>query len=112
MGCLPRPPRVAASRLIEAAGHETDMRIGAWAQAPRGSPRDRRPARPIARVASAAMTADEAAPEAVRRRPRRAAPGVRQLPWRRLVNPYRPIEILSTDHVETIHRASLRILAE
>jgi trimethylamine--corrinoid protein Co-methyltransferase len=58
------------------------------------------------------MTADEAAPEATRRRPRRAAPGIRQLPWRRLVNPYRPVEILSEDHVETIHHASLRILAE
>ena len=34
------------------------------------------------------------------------------LPWRRLVNPFRPVEILSADHVEAIHRASLRILAE
>lgn len=50
--------------------------------------------------------------EAVRRRPRRGSAGVRQLPWRRLVNPYRPVEILSEDQVETIHRASLRILAE
>ena len=47
-----------------------------------------------------------------RRRPRRAAPGLAQLPWRRLVNPFRPVEILSADHLETIHRASLRILAE
>jgi trimethylamine--corrinoid protein Co-methyltransferase len=47
-----------------------------------------------------------------RRRPRRAAPGINQLPWRRLVNPFRPLEILSLDQVETIHRASLRILAE
>ena len=38
--------------------------------------------------------------------------GVRQLPWRRLVNPYRPIEILSADEVESIHLASLRILSE
>jgi trimethylamine--corrinoid protein Co-methyltransferase len=51
-------------------------------------------------------------PEASRRRARRTAGGVRQLPWRRLVNPYRPIEILSADHVEAIHVASLRILAE
>jgi trimethylamine--corrinoid protein Co-methyltransferase len=51
-------------------------------------------------------------PEAHRRRPRRTAPGVRQLPWRRLVNPYRPIEILSADQVEAIHVASLRILDE
>jgi trimethylamine--corrinoid protein Co-methyltransferase len=40
------------------------------------------------------------------------ASGIEQLPWRRLVNPYRPIEILSADQVETIHQASLRILAE
>lgn len=30
--------------------------------------------------------------------------------WRRIVNPYRPVEILSADEVEAIHRASLRIL--
>ena len=47
-----------------------------------------------------------------RRRPRRAAPGLARLPWRRLVNPFRPVEILSADHVEAIHAASLRIVAE
>ena len=47
-----------------------------------------------------------------RRRPRRAVPGIVQLPWRRLVNPFRPVEILSVDHVEAIHQASLRVLAE
>jgi trimethylamine---corrinoid protein Co-methyltransferase len=50
--------------------------------------------------------------ERVRRRPRRAATGVGQAPWRTLRNPYRPIEILSADEIEMIHRASLRILAE
>jgi trimethylamine---corrinoid protein Co-methyltransferase len=49
---------------------------------------------------------------AIHRRARRAAGGVRQVPWRRLVNPYRPIEILSADEVESIHTASLRILSE
>ena len=34
------------------------------------------------------------------------------MPWRRLANPYRPIEILSADEVEAIHAASLRILSE
>ncbi|HSL76261.1 MAG TPA: trimethylamine methyltransferase family protein [Candidatus Limnocylindrales bacterium] len=48
----------------------------------------------------------------VHRRGRRAAAGIRQVPWRRLVNPYRPIEILSADEVESIHAASLRILSE
>ena len=33
-------------------------------------------------------------------------------PWRRVVNPFRPVEILSADQVEAIHRASLRILSE
>ena len=51
-------------------------------------------------------------PDPHRRRPRRASSGIEQLPWRRLVNPYRPVEILSADQVETIHQASLRILAE
>ena len=32
--------------------------------------------------------------------------------WRSLHNPYRPIEVISTDQVEAIHQASLRILAE
>jgi trimethylamine--corrinoid protein Co-methyltransferase len=49
---------------------------------------------------------------AQRRRPRRSAPGIRQIPWRRLENPFRPVEILSADHVEAIHGASLRILSE
>ena len=56
--------------------------------------------------------ADADAAAGPRRRPRRAAPGLATLPWRRLVNPFRPVEILSVDQVETIHTASLRILAE
>ncbi|MGZ9276281.1 MAG: trimethylamine methyltransferase family protein [Candidatus Limnocylindrales bacterium] len=56
------------------------------------------------------MTTPE--PHAARRRPRREVAGVRQLPWRQLVNPYRPVEILSADQVEAVHVASLRILAE
>ncbi|HET9615482.1 MAG TPA: trimethylamine methyltransferase family protein [Candidatus Limnocylindrales bacterium] len=47
-----------------------------------------------------------------RRRERRAATGIAQLPFRTLTNPFRPLEILSADQVEEIHRASLRILAE
>src|SRR5262245_58892571 len=50
--------------------------------------------------------------EAGRRRPRRTSGGIAQLPWRTVRNPYTPIEILSADEVETLHRASLRILAE
>ena len=48
----------------------------------------------------------------MRRRERRTSGGVQRLPWRTLTNPYRPVEILSVDQIETIHRASLRILAE
>jgi trimethylamine--corrinoid protein Co-methyltransferase len=47
-----------------------------------------------------------------RRRPRRTSARVAQSPWRRLANPFRPIEIISIDHVEAIHDASLRILGE
>jgi trimethylamine--corrinoid protein Co-methyltransferase len=47
-----------------------------------------------------------------RRRARRAAEGLRQLPWREVVNPYAPIEVLSADQVEAIHAASLRVLQE
>ena len=46
------------------------------------------------------------------RRERSERLGFHQLPWRNLVNPYAPIEVLSADQVETIHRASLRILQE
>lgn len=35
-----------------------------------------------------------------------------QPPWRQPTNPYRPVEVLSPDQVEAIHRASLRILSE
>ena len=35
-----------------------------------------------------------------------------QLPWRTVVNPFAPLEVLSADQVEAIHRTSLRILEE
>jgi trimethylamine--corrinoid protein Co-methyltransferase len=47
-----------------------------------------------------------------RRRPRREAGGISQSPWRNLVNPYQPIEVLSEEQVERIHAASMRILEE
>ncbi|MFQ5958819.1 MAG: trimethylamine methyltransferase family protein, partial [Alphaproteobacteria bacterium] len=50
------------------------------------------------------------------RRPRRRAPresgGLNQLPWRALVNPYAPIEVLSEEQVERVHDASLAILED
>jgi len=41
---------------------------------------------------------------------RRTAPGVRQLPFSRIVNPYSPIEVISADQVEAIIDAALTIL--
>ena len=55
------------------------------------------------------MTAE---PVAHRRHARRTGGGIPQLPFRALENPFTPLEVLSADHVEEIHRASLRIIAE
>mgnify|MGYP002478292841 CR=1 FL=1 len=50
--------------------------------------------------------------DTTRRRERRGGSGLKQLPWRRLRNPYRPLEVMSADQIEAIHDASLRILEE
>ena len=47
-----------------------------------------------------------------RNRTRRTGGGVEQLPWRTVRNPFRPLEIVSAEGVEEIHRTSLRILQE
>jgi len=44
-----------------------------------------------------------------RRRARREAAGL-QPPWRNLVNPYQPIEVLTAEQLERIHDASMHIL--
>jgi trimethylamine---corrinoid protein Co-methyltransferase len=46
------------------------------------------------------------------RNPRRTSGGIPRLPWRRIVNPFTPLEIISADQVEAIHRASLTILRD
>ena len=51
-------------------------------------------------------------PVAHRRHRRRTGSGIPQLPFRTLINPFTPLEVLSADHVEEIHRTSLRILSE
>src|SRR5919197_2307996 len=59
------------------------------------------------------LRAPDAASAAARSRPRRerrTGGGIPRLPWRRVVNPFAPIEILSADQVEAIHAAGLRIL--
>ncbi|MBL8700880.1 MAG: trimethylamine methyltransferase family protein [Alphaproteobacteria bacterium] len=45
-----------------------------------------------------------------RARPKQPGALARQMPWRRLANPYRPMEIVSADELEAIHLASLEIL--
>ena len=54
-------------------------------------------------------------PELIRGRPRRerrTGGGIPRLPWRRVVNPFTPLEILSADQLESIHQAGLRILRD
>ncbi|HSR70984.1 MAG TPA: trimethylamine methyltransferase family protein [Kiloniellales bacterium] len=46
------------------------------------------------------------------RRPRRTGGGPPQLPWRSIVNPYPPLEVLGAEQLEAIHEASLEILEE
>src|SRR5258706_13353258 len=38
--------------------------------------------------------------------------GLRQLPFARIRNPYRPVELMSADQIEAIHEASLRLLTD
>ncbi len=47
-----------------------------------------------------------------RRRKQRGGDTLNQLPWRRLRNRYKPIEVLDEDGLEAIHNASMRILEE
>jgi trimethylamine--corrinoid protein Co-methyltransferase len=45
-------------------------------------------------------------------RPPREVGGIQQRPWKQLTRPYRPIEILSSDQVASIHEMGLTILEE
>lgn len=45
-----------------------------------------------------------------RRREKRVASAIQQLPWQRVQNPYSPIEVISTDQVQTIINAALTVL--
>ena len=48
-----------------------------------------------------------------RNTPRRSRErSIEQLPWRLPTNPYRPIEVLSADQLESIHDTSLRVLEQ
>src|SRR5262245_5112688 len=42
----------------------------------------------------------------------RVAGSIKQVPWRNLVNPFRPIEVLRPEQIEKIHDASLSVLEE
>src|SRR4051812_20226273 len=51
--------------------------------------------------------------ETLRRKERRVpVKGIRQLPFGQIENRYPPIQLLSGDEIEWIHRASLRLLQE
>jgi trimethylamine--corrinoid protein Co-methyltransferase len=47
-----------------------------------------------------------------RRRPPRTPGAIAQRPWKLLSRPYAPIEVLSADHLMTIHEAALTVLEE
>ena len=53
-------------------------------------------------------------PQSHRRRKRRTVgvPEKKSLPWKKIRNSLPPIEPLSADEIESIHQASLRVLAE
>ncbi|HSE75812.1 MAG TPA: trimethylamine methyltransferase family protein, partial [Dongiaceae bacterium] len=66
-------------------------------------------------MSEAAPTTAAAPPGAAspRRRERRAPQAaVRQVPFARAFNRYRPIEVLSADQIETIHRTALKLLRD
>ncbi len=46
------------------------------------------------------------------RRARRGGGAVEQISWRQVANPFPPLEAVSADELEAIHRASLRVLEE
>ncbi|RDD61212.1 trimethylamine methyltransferase family protein [Ferruginivarius sediminum] len=43
---------------------------------------------------------------------RRGAPGIKQLPWTRVRNPYAPVEVFTAEQLDKVHDASMRILEE
>ncbi len=47
-----------------------------------------------------------------RQRKQRQAKTVKRLAWRRVINPFPPLEILSADQLEAIHQASLEVLRD
>ena len=51
-------------------------------------------------------------PRARRRDRSQRSTGLRQLPFARIRNRYRPVELMSADQIEAIHQASLKLLAE
>jgi len=53
-----------------------------------------------------------ARPANLRRKRHTQSRTIERLPWRQGVNPHPPVEVLSADQIEAIHRASLRVLAE
>jgi trimethylamine--corrinoid protein Co-methyltransferase len=59
------------------------------------------------------MTSSEGSRRGGRGRSRRSSEsGIAQLPWRRVSNPYPPMQILDPEQLERIHDTSMRILEE
>lgn len=42
----------------------------------------------------------------------RSGGGIAQLPWMRVTNPYAPMQLLSEDQMDKLHRTSMRVLSE
>ncbi len=47
-----------------------------------------------------------------RQRAKRTTESIQRLQWRQVANPYPPIEVLTSDHIEAIHQASLELLRD
>ncbi len=58
------------------------------------------------------MAPDAGRGRGTRRRTRRGDEGIPQLAWRRVANPWPPLEILDPEQLEAIHDASMRLLEE
>ncbi|MEX1264262.1 MAG: trimethylamine methyltransferase family protein, partial [Actinomycetota bacterium] len=71
---------------------------------------EHRPATDATRIETSGAGASVS--HAVRRRPRRMDDRVPQLDPRQIRNPFPPLEVLSTDQLESIHEASLGILRD
>src|SRR5437879_2313080 len=64
----------------------------------------------MSEIAGAKRPSESAPAAGPGRRTRRDAAAFNQPPWRRLANPYAPIEVLTEEQLDRLHDASMRIL--